>query len=161
MQETSLRFPSSEPPSSILVVIAPKGHGRSDLDSWTTTTLSTTTAGDDPRDASAETKFAFPESWKTDSPGAHPPSTHPPSFPCLTPACHMHRWPECSRCALNFLHGFASVEVAHIHFHAVSRSCFRVPLRRTQTQCSSSRASSWLRATGDSPPPLLFRPLCR
>ena len=27
-------------------------------------------ANDDPRDASAETKFTFPESWQTDTPGA-------------------------------------------------------------------------------------------
>ncbi len=27
-------------------------------------------AGDDPRDASAETKLTFPDSWKTDAPGS-------------------------------------------------------------------------------------------
>lgn len=35
-----------------------------------TTTMSTPTAGDDPRDASAETKMSFPETWKTDNLGA-------------------------------------------------------------------------------------------
>lgn len=57
------------------------------------------TANDDPRDASAETKFKFPESWQADTPGAYL-HLFRLGRQLIMHHATVNRWFDCSRCVV-------------------------------------------------------------